>query len=117
MQIDMKNTYIEGPEIKLRLDENIGQIPDASMTIKTLPKVTNKFDEFQNKSIQNSNSDVSTRSKLQDSQNSLTDDPKQYQEDYSQTGAPAGQTSSEPHYKTMRGDAETIFFEGQDKKR
>lgn len=117
MQIDMKNTHIEGPEIKLRLDENIGQIPDASMTIKSLPKVTNKFDEFQNKSTQSNNSGVSTRSKLQDSQNSLADDPKQYQEDYSQAGAPAEQTSSEPRYKTSRGDAETIFFEGEDKKR
>jgi len=117
MQIDTKTSHIEGPEIKLRLDENIGKIPDGSITVKTLPKVTNKFNEFQKEPTQSSNPGISTRSKLQDSQNSLTDDPKQYQEDYSQTGAPAEKTSNEPHYKTMRGDAETIFFEGQDKKR
>ncbi len=109
-RIDLGDGQITGPSLKMRLSDSIGEMQDASITL--------------NKTFSNSVSPVSpkagenayTQSKLLNTQTSLTDDPKLYQDNYREPATPIGQ-SINPKLNSSRGDAKAIFFEGEDKKR
>lgn len=110
-RIELPDSLIKGPALKMRLSESIGEMKDASITL-------NKT--YSNTAPQTSLHDspsVYTQSKLLNAQSTLTDDPRLYQDSYRETPAPIGQASIDPKFNSSRGDAEAILFEGQDKKR
>ena len=111
-RIDLGGSEIRGPALNMRLSDSIGEMRDASITLNkqinnsTQREVTPRYDPS-----------VYTQSKLLNSQTSLTDDPRLYQDNYREPALPIGQASIDPKFNSSRGDAEAIFFEGQDKKR
>ena len=108
-RIDLGDSEITGPALKMRLSESIGEMRDASVTLKK--QVSNdKIKAYNNPSVY-------TQSKLLNTQTALTDDPKLYQDSYRETPKPIGQASIDPKFNSSRGDAEEVLFEGQSKKR
>ncbi len=110
-RIELPDSLIKGPALKMRLTESIGEMKDASITL-------NK--EYSNTTPQTSlhnNPSVYTQSKLLNAQSSVTDNPRLYRDNYRETPTPIGQASIDPKFNSSRGDAEAVLFEGQDKKR
>ena len=115
-RIDLGDSEIRGPALKMRLSESIGEMRDASITLNkqisgsTQREVTPRNDPS-----------VYTQSKLINSQTSLTDNPRLYQDNYREPATPIGQTALNPNvdpkFNSSRGDAKMVLFEGQDKKR
>jgi LPS-assembly protein len=110
-RIELGEGQITGPALKMRLSDSIGEMRDASITLKK--SISNNSLPY---STQTGPS-VYTQSKLLNSQTSLTDDPKLYQDNYREPAIPIGQASIDPQINSSRGDAEVVFFEGEDKKR
>ena len=110
-RIDLGDSEIKGPALKMRLTESIGEMKDASVTLKK-PITLN-----QDKIRTYNNPSVYTQSKLLNTQTTLTDDPKLYQDSYRAPPKPIGQSSIDPKFNSSRGDAEEVLFEGQSKKR
>ena len=108
-RIDLGDSEIRGPALKMRLSESIGEMKDASITLN---KQINASEVRQH-----NNPNVYTQSKLLNAQTSLTDNPKLYEDNYREPATPIGQASIDPKFNSSRGDAKAIFFEGQDKKR
>ncbi len=111
-KIETSDSQVTGPELKMQLGDNIGEMRDASVTLNKQFSGVN-----QNKTPPQNNSSVYTQSKLLNSQTSLTDDPRLYQDNYREPAAPIGQASIDPKFNSSRGDAKLVLFEGQDKKR
>ena len=111
-RIDLGDSEIRGPALKMRLSDSIGEMHDASITLN---KQINS--STQREATPRYGPSVYTQSKLLNSQTSLTDDPRLYQDSYREPATPIGQASIDPKFNSSRGDAKAIFFEGQDKKR
>ncbi len=111
-RIDLGDSEIRGPSLKMRLSESIGEMRDASITLnKQINSSTQRDPNPRN------DPNVYTQSKLLNSQTSLTDDPRLYQDNYREPATPIGQLSIDPKFNSARGDAKAVLFEGQDKKR
>ena len=110
-RIDLGDSEIKGPALKMKLSESIGEMRDASVTMKKVVTGTG-----QKEPVPRNDPSVYTQSKLLNSQTSLTDDPKLYQDSYREPAKPIG-LEALPPLSTSRGDAQVVFFEGQDKKR
>ena len=111
-RIDLGDSEIRGPALNMRLSESIGEMRDASITLnKQISSST------QRESIPRNDPSVYTQSKLLNTQTSLTDNPRLYQDSYREPATPIGQASIDPKFNSSRGDAKAILFEGQDKKR
>ena len=111
-RIDLGDSEIRGPALNMRLSDSIGEMRDASITLnKQINNASQKLVAPYN------GSSVYTQSKLLNSQTTLTDDPRLYQDNYREPATPIGQASIDPKFNSSRGDAKAIFFEGQDKKR
>lgn len=108
-RIDLGDSEITGPSLTMRLSESIGEMTEASVTLKK--KVTHDRIKAVN------NPSVYTQSKLLNTQTVLTDNPKLYQDSYRETPKPIGLASIDPKFNSSRADAEKVLFEGQDKKR
>ena len=108
-KINLGESEIKGPALKMRLSESVGEMRDASISLNTTAgdKV----------SVPQNNPNVYTQSKLLNAQTSLTDNPKLYEDNYREPAAPIGQSSIDPRFDSSRGDAKVVLFEGQDKKR
>lgn len=100
VRIELDNTKLTGPELRLKLSENIGQMQNASIVI--------------NKSIQ-----TPAKNKSAEAEDSI-------QDGYISSASFAKNTSNPLELKSnqtdgavlaTRGDAKTIFFEGENKKR
>lgn len=111
-RIDLGDSEIRGPALKMRLSDSIGEMHDASITLN---KQINS--STQREATPHYGPSVYTQSKLLNSQTSLTDDPRHYQDNYREPATPIGQASIDPKFNSSRGDAKAVFFEGQDKKR
>lgn len=111
-RIDLGDSEIKGPALKMRLSENIGEMRDASVTMNKVVSGTGKKEP-----VPHNDPNVYTQSKLLNTETSLTDDPKLYQDSYREPAKPIGLEALPPINSTSRGDAQVIFFEGQDKKR
>jgi LPS-assembly protein len=109
-RINLGDSEIRGPALNMRLSDSIGEMRDATITL-------NKHYNNPTQSTPHNDPSVYTQSKLLNSQTSLTDNPKQYQDNYREPATPIGQTSIDPRFDSSRGDAKAVFFEGQDKKR
>jgi LPS-assembly protein len=109
-RIDLGESELRGPSLKMRLSDSIGEMRDASVTLKK---------QYNNNTSNAARNDPSvyTQSKLLNSQTILTDNPRLYQDNYREPATPIGQTSIDPKFNSSRGDAKAILFEGQDKKR
>lgn len=111
-RINLGDSEIRGPALKMRLSDSIGEMRDASITLNkqinspTQREATRRYDPS-----------VYSQSKLLNAQASLTDDPRLYQDNYREPATPIGQASTDPRLNSSRGNAKAIFFEGQDKKR
>jgi LPS-assembly protein len=112
VRINLGESEIRGPVLKMRLSESIGEMLDASIL---LHKKINTS-EVNNLKPRN-DPNVYTQSKLLNAQTSLTDDPRLYQDNYREPPTPIGQSSIDPKFSSSRGDAKAVLFEGQDKKR
>ena len=110
-RIDLGDSEIKGPALKMKLSESIGEMRDASVSMKKVVAGTG-----QKEPVPRNDPSVYTQSKLLNSQTSLTDDPKLYQDSYREPAKPIG-LEALPPLSTSRGDAQVVFFEGQDKKR
>ncbi len=110
-RIDLGDSEIKGPALKMKLSESIGEMRDASVSMKKVVTGTG-----QKEPVPRNDPSVYTQSKLLNSQTSLTDDPKLYQDSYREPAKPIG-LEALPPLSTSRGDAQVVFFEGQDKKR
>jgi LPS-assembly protein len=110
-RIDLGDSEIKGPALKMRLTESIGEMKDASVTLKK--PITLSQDKIRTYN----NPAVYTQSKLLNTQTTLTDDPKLYQDNYRTSPKPIGQSSIDPKFNSSRGDAGEVLFEGQSKKR
>ncbi|MFV1922379.1 MAG: LPS-assembly protein LptD [Methylotenera sp.] len=110
-RIDLGDSEIKGPALKMRLTESIGEMKDASVTLKKPITLS------QEKIRTYNNPAVYTQSKLLNTQTTLTDDPKLYQDNYRTSPKPIGQSSIDPKFNSSRGDAGEVLFEGQSKKR
>ncbi len=108
-RINLGDSEIKGPALKMRLSESVGEMKDASITLNRA--ANNKAAVPQN------NPNVYTQSKLLNAQTSLTDNPKLYEDNYREPATPIGQASVDPKFNSSRGDAKQVLFEGQDKKR
>ena len=110
-RIDLGDSEITGPALTMQLSESIGEMKDASVTLKK--QISNNKDKI----TPYNNPSVYTQSKLLNTQTTLTDNPKTYQDSYREPPAPIGQASIDPKFNSSRGDAEEVLFEGQSKKR
>jgi LPS-assembly protein len=110
-RIDLGDSEIKGPALKMKLSESIGEMRDASVSLSKTPVSTG-----QKEPVPRNDPTVYTQSKLLNTQTSLTDDPKLYQDNYREPAKPIG-LEALPPLSTSRGDAQVVFFEGQDKKR
>lgn len=110
-RIDLGDSEITGPALTMRLSESIGEMKDASITLKK------QIIDDKDKLKPYNDPAVYTQSKLLNTQTTLTDDPKSYQDSYREPPAPIGQASIDPKFSSSRGDAEEVIFEGQSKKR
>ena len=111
-RIDLGDSEIRGPALKMQLSDSIGEMRDASITLNK--QINNSS---QRETTPSNDPNVYTQSKLLNSQTSLTDNPRLYQDSYREPATPIGQASIDPKFNSSRGDAKAIFFEGQDKKR
>jgi LPS-assembly protein len=110
-RIDLGDSEITGPSLSMRLTESIGEMKDASVTLnKPIYDDKDKYKAYNDPTVY-------TQSKLLNTQTTLTDDPKLYQDSYRESPTPIGQASIDPKFNSSRGDAEEVFFEGQSKKR
>jgi LPS-assembly protein len=112
VRIDMGDSEIRGPSLNMRLSDSIGEMRDASVTLN---KQVNS--STQREATPRNDPSVYTQSKLLNTQTSITDDPRLYQDNYREPATPIGQTSIDPKFNSSRGDAKAVLFEGQDKKR
>ena len=111
-KIDLGDSQITGPSLKMRLTDSIGEMRDASINLR---KQLNSNDTRDVKSLNDPS--VYTQSKLLNTNTSLTDNPRLYQDNYREPAIPIGQASIDQRFNSSRGDAEAVLFEGQDKKR
>lgn len=109
-RIELGESEIKGPALKMRLSESIGEMRDASITMNKQASTAQKEAKPRN------DPSVYTQSKLLNTQTSLTDNPRLYQDSYREPATPIGQSIA-PAFNASRGDAKAVFFEGQDKKR
>lgn len=112
VRINLGESEIRGPALKMRLSESIGEMRDASILLNR--KINTSA--LNNLKPRNDPS-VYTQSKLLNAQTSLTDDPRLYQDNYREPPTPIGQSSIDPKFSSSRGDAKAVLFDGQDKKR
>lgn len=108
VRVDLGESVITGPALKMRLTETIGEMKDASVTVKK-PANTNKTKPYNNPGIY-------AQSKLLNTQTALTDNPRLYQDSYRYLPLETTQAIDDK-FNSSRGDAEAVFFEGQSKKR
>lgn len=115
-RIDLGNSELRGPKLKMRLSESIGEMPDASITMNKQINTS-----LQREIAPRNDPNVYTQSKLLNSQTSLTDNPRLYQDSYRESAKPIGLATSnstlDSKFNSSRGDAKMLLFEGQDKKR
>ena len=111
-RIDLGDSEIRGPALNMRLSESIGEMRDASITLNKQISGT-----AQREPAPRNDPSVYTQSKLLNTQTSLTDNPRLYQDSYREPATPIGQASIDPRFTSSRGDAKAVLFEGQDKKR
>jgi LPS-assembly protein len=111
-KVELGDSQISGPELNMRLNDNVGDMRDASITLNKQFSGTTARE-----ALQRNDPGVYTQSKLLNSQTSLTDNPRLYQDDYRDPATPIGQASIDPKFSSSRGDAKQVIFEGQDKKR
>ena len=115
-RIDLGESEIKGPALKMKLSESIGEMRDASVSMsKTV--TSNRSSTGQKEPVPHNDPSVYTQSKLLNTQTSLTDNPRLYQDSYREPAKPIGLEALPPINSTSRGDAQMVFFEGQDKKR
>ena len=109
-RINLGDSEISGPRLKMRLSDSIGEMPDASINLnkpfKSALKEVNVPDLIDY-----------TQSRLLNAASILGINPKEYQENVSEPSLPIGQSSLDPKFNSSRGDAGTVLFEGQDRKR
>ena len=115
-RIDLGDSEIKGPALKMKLSESIGEMRDASVSMKKTVADT-RLGNGQKQPVPRNDPTVYTQSKLLNAQTSLTDNPKLYQDSYREPAKPIGLEALPPINNSSRGDAQMVFFEGQDKKR
>ena len=110
VRIELGDGVITGPALKMRLTDTIGEMKNASITLKK-PLSTN---DTKIKTYNDSN--VYAQSKLVNRHTSLTDSPKRYQSNYLDASAQTMQ-SVDPVLNASRAEAKAVLFEGKSKKR
>jgi LPS-assembly protein len=107
VRVEVGSATLTGPELRMRLSESIGEMRDASIVLQKLPSTSEQ-----------SNAATSTSS-LGGKPNPLVQNKTRanvFLDDATGTNNFSGnQLSSRP--SNVRGNAEAIYFEGEDKKR
>lgn len=110
VRIEVGDAKLTGPDLRMRLSESIGEMLDASITV-TKPAVMNP-QQIQAISADQFPKQLSNLQSQQQEDDNVLYDPST--NDYAKD---AMAFSTTPTSRSARGDAEAIFFEGQDKKR
>ena len=109
-RINLGDSEISGTRLKMRLSESIGEMPDASINLNKAYKSKVKEENVPDLIDY-------TQSRLLNAASILGINPKEYQENVSEPSLPIGQSSLDPKFSSSRGDASSVLFEGQDRKR
>jgi LPS-assembly protein len=109
-KINLGDSEITGPRLKMRLSDSIGEMPDASINLNKPYKNAAKEEDIPDLIDY-------TQSRLLDAAAILGVNPKAYKDNESEPAMPIGQASLDPKFNSSRGDASMVLFEGQDKKR
>lgn len=104
--VKLDGTTLNGPKLKMRLSDSIGEMQNASLELGGLSKQLSSLKQAQTMSI--------GASQLLDGQTGDKGDPKRYLNDNALLTNDADITKP---LETSRGDAEVISFEGENKKR
>lgn len=115
VRIELGNTKLTGPDLRMQLSESIGQMRDASVIILNTPDaLTQKQRGMSSETFSRSLGNLQSQQiGGDDTYTSAFGLPISDAESTSGSG----KLISNPSSKTARGDAKAVFFEGQDKKR
>ena len=104
-KLDLNGAHLAGPEIKIRMAESLGEMPNATIILdkRMISAPTGQ--------ASNNHLDTYAQSALYGVNSNETADPKTYMDDGSNVANTSGMSVS------SRGDAKLILFEGPDKKR
>jgi LPS-assembly protein len=103
--LNLKDAQLSGSELHMQLSTSIGEIQDASFTMLKTSSRSSNFSTSQNQPI-DGRSDYTITGTVSDSNQSPTSEIVKL-----------ALSSSQVNSSKARGDAKTILFEGQDKKR
>jgi len=110
VRIDLGDGLITGPALKMRLGDTIGEMKEASITLKKPPIATaNKVKSYNDPTAY-------AQSKLLNTETILSDNPRLYQENLLKKFSTDKQ-STVSTLNSSRGDADAVLFEGRSKKR
>jgi len=110
VRIDLGDGLITGPALKMRLGDTIGEMKEASITLKKPPIATaNKVKSYNDPTAY-------AQSKLLNTETILSDNPRLYQEN-SLKKFSTDKQSTVSTLNSSRGDADAVLFEGRSKKR
>lgn len=110
VRIEVGGATLSGPDLKMRLTEEIGEMHDASIVVTKPAELS--LQQIQALSADEFSKQLGNLQSQHIGGDSVIYDP--YANDYAQDSAAF---STQPQSNNARGDAEAIFFEGQDKKR
>lgn len=110
VRIELGDGVITGPALKMRLTDTIGEMKNASISLKKPLSVNDANIKTYN------DPNVYAQSKLVNRHTRLTDSPKLYQGNYFDASAQDKQSTDTP-IKASRADAKVVLFEGKSKKR
>jgi len=110
VRLDLGDSEVTGPALRMRLTDTTGKMNDASITFKNAADnnttaIVNPYN----------NPNVYTQSTLLNTQVAVTDNPRLHPSSNQKTAT--SEQGIDPKFNSSRGDAEAIIFEGQSKKR
>ena len=111
VRIESENTKLTGPDLRMRLSESTGEMHDASISM------TGTAATLQKKNRPVSSETFARKLGSLQSQQIGSDSSYAAPFDLETTDSPFSNSNLKPRATKARGDAEAIFFEGEDKKR
>lgn len=110
-EIESQGNVVKGPELRLNMSDNTGDMKDATFTMAKQASKPKKNSSEVNKDYAYGQSNISNVNPVNDQTSDLEKSPKIPDENNESSD---NQTSQKP---AARGDAKDLFFEGESKKR
>lgn len=115
VRVDLGNTKLTGPEVRMQLSESIGEMRDATLIISNpIPPIDKKQRGMSSETFSRSLGNIPSQ---QIGGDDATTSAFGLPVSDTESGADNGKLISTAGLRTARGDAKSVFFEGQNKKR